>query len=356
MKKVKILIVLLFTFSLTFSQKWTECNKGDNGKLNDIYVVNTSTAYAVGESESNIGMMTPMVLKTTDEGKTWENVGKNLPGMMSGTIITELLACYFINENIGWVAGRTMPVNCLFKTEDGGNTWMKQEIEGISPVCDIQFLDKNTGFACGTNGLFLRTENGGASWEQEKFADLDNYNSLHFFDKNKGIVVNYTSMGERIKKTEDGGKTWKTVYNKMTSDMLRGIYFVSDKTGFVSGEHGAVLKSTDGGNTWKELKISNHGSSTFEDFYFFSVNSGIAVSSANTVCKTSDGGKTWKNETSSIKDNFDLYAIDFKTKKISEKPIDENYKNVTYEAVGYTVGDECVIYKTNRQFTVKEKI
>ena len=65
--------------------------------------------------------------------------------------------------------------------------------------------------------------------------------------------------------------------------------------------------------------------------------------------------KTWKDE-SSVTVNLELFAIDFKTKKNKEEIIDDEYKNVTYEAVGYAAGEECVIYKTNRQFTVKEKI
>jgi len=356
MKKNSILIILVLFFLSGFSQTWEESynDKNDN-KLIDVSVVTTSVVYAVGESvNGNMGMSSPSVLKTTNEGETWENVGKNLPGMMTGTIIIDLQACFFLDENTGWVAGNTMPSNCVFKTTDGGKNWKKQDIGVGIPICDIQFLDKNNGFACGTNGLFLKTNNGGDTWEKETHGATDNFNAMHFFNTKTGILVNYTSMSERIKMTKDGGSNLSSVYDKTTSDMLRGVYFVNDKFGFISGEHGAILKTEDGGQNWIEYK-TNHTSSTYEDLYFFNKNYGIAVAFVNGISVTTDGGKTWKNEESTITANINLCAIDFAIKKIKEENIDEKYKNVIYEAAGYTVGEGFIILKSTRQFTIKEE-
>lgn len=357
MKSTTILTVLIFLAANVFAQKWTRCNFEDEGPvLNDLSVVSTSTAYAVGASgQNNMGMLTATVLKTTDEGKNWKNIGKNLPGMLSGTVINDLKAVFFLNENTGWVGGAVLPSNCIFKTDDGGNTWEKQEMNSSAQVCDIQFINENIGFACGANGLFMKTTDGGNNWEEQTYDLTDNYYELHFFDAKTGILVNYTATGIQVKKTTDGGANWKKSFHNLELSQFVDCYFINSKVGYISGSGGIIIKTTDAGETWTILR-TNHNGSTIETVCFLGEKTGFAVSGDRIISRTSDGGKSWSDESISDSDGAALYEIDFKTKKIKEEPINDEYKNVTYEAVIYTVGDYMSVFKTNRQFVVKEEI
>lgn len=357
MKTTTVLAVLMLMATQMFAQKWTRCHYEDEGPvLNDLSVVSPSTVYAVGASgQTNMGMLEATVLKTADEGKTWKNIGKNLPGMLSGTVINDLKAVFFLNENTGWIGGAVLPSNCLFKTTDGGNTWNKQEFNSSAAVCDIQFIDENIGFACGANGLFMKTSDGGNTWEEQTHGPTDNYFELHFFDAQTGILVNYTSTGTQIKKTTDGGANWKKAFHNLELSQFVDCYFINSKVGYVSGSGGIIIKTTDAGDTWKTLR-TNHNGSTVETVCFLGEKTGFAVTNDRIISHTSDGGKTWADESISDSDGAALYEISFQTKKIKEEPLNDKYKNVTYEAVLYTAGDYSSVFKSKRQFVVKEKI
>ena len=80
---------------------------------------------------------------------------------------------YFLNENTGWVVGRGK----IWKTNDGGHSWINQFDKGTIYFRSIGFVDSLTGVACnlGTNefggqtdtNLIYRTTNGGGSLDAE---------------------------------------------------------------------------------------------------------------------------------------------------------------------------------------------
>jgi photosystem II stability/assembly factor-like uncharacterized protein len=53
----------------------------------------------------------------------------------------------------------------IYRTDDGGTTWVPQEIPEAGAVSKIRFRDKNIGWAiCGIYLCF--TENGGEKWDK----------------------------------------------------------------------------------------------------------------------------------------------------------------------------------------------
>ncbi len=80
--------------------------------LKELQFVSGSSGYIRGGNlQSNLGFL----LKTSDKGNTWKNIPFNY-GFLN--------TMFFINENIGYC----LVTQDIYKTTDGGNTWVKKVI------------------------------------------------------------------------------------------------------------------------------------------------------------------------------------------------------------------------------------
>jgi hypothetical protein len=66
----------------------------------------------------------------------------------------------FVNNNTGYACGE---FSTLIKTTNGGNNWFLLNNYGYTnrPFLHIKFIDENTGLITGPGGLILKTTNGG---------------------------------------------------------------------------------------------------------------------------------------------------------------------------------------------------
>jgi photosystem II stability/assembly factor-like uncharacterized protein len=221
------------------------------------------------------------IFKSSDKGVSW----KNISGDMKGAVITAF-ACYdttcFIggnkklyktstnSENLIDIfanlnAGATAYVNDMqalskdelyvitttsgaFSSVNGGTTFTKFDIPGITGGQDLAKLDNNTLILTGTSGKSRVSRDAGVTWEDAKLAvaiwevggifgdslyvlaksdvykikmaDLkagtytwvkqtvspdNNIHKMHIFDEDNAIVV---GLGQTFKTTGNKGKTW----------------------------------------------------------------------------------------------------------------------------------------------------
>ena len=78
--------------------------------------------------------------------------------MNSGTT-RNIVELFFIDADTGWYVARSPGM--IASTSDGGATWWFQANPvGVTPS-DIAFLDANTGWVSGLDGVMLKTETGG---------------------------------------------------------------------------------------------------------------------------------------------------------------------------------------------------
>lgn len=100
-----------------------------------------------------------LIQKTTNSGKTWvtQETGKE-------DILEDI---FFLNESTGWAVGEN---GVIIHTTNGGETW-KEQISGTEEILrSVRFVDKYTGWAVGGDlgvGAILTTNNGGKKWEVE---------------------------------------------------------------------------------------------------------------------------------------------------------------------------------------------
>lgn len=211
-------------------------------------------------------------------------------------VSNDLAACYFLNNNTGFITGKN---GILLKTTNGGVIWRNIFNEINYDVSAIHFLNSNTGWAYIENNInedssfILKTMDGGTLWNKY-FIDTNRavigISRIQFLDENTGYLTNYHSL----KKTTNGGINWQVILNERTGD----IHFLNSETGWAGVPMRRLFKTVDGGNQWEEttLPMIYHQLST--DIHFFDEKDGLYAGG---------WGYGWLYSTSNYGQNWNLY-------------------------------------------------
>jgi photosystem II stability/assembly factor-like uncharacterized protein len=233
------------------------------------------------DEKSGWGMSDTSVLRTTDGGATWYNVGPENPGQLG-----YFAASSFLDEQHGWILVpdvNDMLKGTLYSTSDGGGSWEDAQVPFGGG--DLHFLDEKDGWmmaslgaAAGSMGVAIfQTTDGGATWAQTYINDPNKPNagdSLPLGGLKDGLTtvnmqtawiggVIYTPGAIYLYRTNDGGATWQQAEVKAPDGYdqaeleTRGPTFLTPNAGYLpvttSSQNGvmlAVYASRDGGKSW----------------------------------------------------------------------------------------------------------
>ncbi|MBL7105297.1 MAG: T9SS type A sorting domain-containing protein [Bacteroidales bacterium] len=214
-----------------------------------------------GLAINNDGSIYDAFTRSTNGGNTWEAGTFN-----AGNGLSQLFA---IDADVCWAVFNTGADQGLYKTEDGGVTWVKKgDAYGSGSFANvIHFFDDMNGFAQGdpVDGYYelYVTTDGGENWTR-----IDELNIPAPTSGEYGITGNYCAVGDniwwgtnqgRIFRSTDKGYNWEvsmTVFgaaetvSSLMFDELNGFAFRS----YLNLGIEAVLNETnDGGVTWTEI-------------------------------------------------------------------------------------------------------
>lgn len=287
MKKISLLIILCSIFDLANAQ-WNKCLEGQGTEA--IFTTEAShfigcTGWVVG-GHTNLVTTFPfnIIFKTTDCGDHWDTL------IFSGN--DGLRDVYFVDENIGYVVGGNNGGGTIsvYKTLDGGNAWnpLGQSYFANIGLNNVQFLNADTGYVCGTNGAVYRTEDGGDTWIDVSLSNAIYLDAMHFLNADVGMVSSATFGGHFVYKTEDAGLTWQEINLNLGNNFgLSSIQFFNENDVVGLNTEGPstyfnYVKSTDGGATWNILfgQGQNENSGAFntdgDNLHFLNENEGYA--------------------------------------------------------------------------------
>lgn len=227
-----------------------------------------------------------------------------------------LNAVFFSDPKSGWAVGHDA---VILKSTDEGKTWTQSfsAPEDQKPLMDILFLDASTGFAVGAYGSFYETADAGKTWKSRKLLETPkappptvkkgkaaadasadtgskdaeedrHFNAIVKLGEKRLIIVGEAGM---LLKSDDTGKSW----TKITSP-YKGSYFgaiqAQDGSVLIYGLRGKIYRSTDAAlKDWKLVEnksvASLMGSTRLPD--------GMVVLSglAGTVLTSRDNGATF---------------------------------------------------------------
>jgi len=277
--KKLIYIILIFSFPISVNCQWFSQASGTSRHLFGLDVVNENVVYCAAQQGENV--------KTTNGGITWYSI--------TPPVLDNYGGCSFINPDTGIFVG---PPGQLIRTTDGGASWtvIYHQLSGLR---NVQFVNSNWVYACGTSAI-IRSTDSGLSWSM-----LQNFNygiaNLYFTDSLTGTIVG--SLGF-IATTSNGGTNWTQRYMMLpvqfADSTLYSLQFVNSLTGYISGNLGIFVKTTNGGINWNYIPSGTIA--LLQAIYFTSENVGVYVASAGRIYKTTNGGNNWMQQNSGTTD------------------------------------------------------
>ena len=259
--------------------------------------------------------------RTVDAGATWQRF--NWPAQVNDVNIT------FVDQDHGWVGAAPS----LLHTNDGGKTWQKLSAMGLPAGASVlQFCNLQTGWATDySTGELYMTQDGGQSWKQQSLEGLSLTQNSGQSQKQPSLVnaqgkvvkmpsgiieklmfingtTGYFEAGDNssprqwsVYITQNSGKTWQRSGGVLSEPDVRTLLdttHISADTVDPSTGNWIMLLLTLKNGQWVATRLNQPSPGGVADFSFTSVQNGVAlIGGANrsfTVYRTSDGGKTWQ--------------------------------------------------------------
>jgi len=285
------------------------------------------------------------VWRTTDGGRTWENISD---GYFGGSIGAVEVAQS--DHNVIYVGGGEQTVRGnvssgygVWKTEDAGKTWKSLGLDKSRHISRMRVHPENADivYAAVMGNLYKPTEergvykstDGGESWKKVLFAnDMAGAVDLTFDPNNPRILyastwriertpysLNSGGEGSALWKSTDSGETWTEISNNegFATDTLGiiGVAVSPQNSNRVwamveNKEEGGLYRSEDAGKTWS--LVNSDRSLRQRAWYYTRVyadtNDEEVVYVLNvSYHKSTDGGKTFESSNAPHGDHHDLW-------------------------------------------------
>lgn len=187
--------------------------------------------------------------------------------------------------------------------------WLQAKVPTIQMLTAIDFVDENTGWAVGHDGLILKTTDKGATWtvsldglSVQKQKNISNLKQAR--EKLKALKAQYEAAEAEAREDmamdiEDAEYDIESAENKLNKPVytspLLDVYFADSQNGYAVGAFGSFWMTSDGGENWVDLsaKVPN------EDGFHFNALTGangyvFAAGEMGMVIRSKDKGATWE--------------------------------------------------------------
>ena len=224
------------------------------------------------------------VILLSDDGKQYRQA-RSVPTRTMLTSVT------FIDRNTGWAAGHD---GVVLKTTDGGEHWnlLRQQYGQEQPILSIWFGDADKGLAVGLFGMALGTSDGGATWNEIKLSNGDaaDRHLYRIVATASGALLIMAEAGT-VFRSEDGGKHWDVIDSGEKGSLWSAAAFSENgaSTVVAVGMRGHIIRSTDDGKSWQAVASGTTQSLT--DITQLSGRELAAGGMGGTVLRSTDGGR-----------------------------------------------------------------
>jgi photosystem II stability/assembly factor-like uncharacterized protein len=228
-----------------------------------------------------------------------------------------------VSATTAWTSGS---LGTVLRTTDRGASWEQVGPPGTSSLQfrDVESFDANNAailsIGTGSDSRIYRTADGGAHWALGFVNDDPNafYDCMTFFDSKRGLAVSDPPDGKkfRIIATSDGGYSWHVVDPAGMPAALPGEFAFAASGQCLVSDHGhrawlatgggaqaRVFRSDDRGQTWSvsATAIPSSPSAGIFALAFRGQQHGLAVggdflaptASPDNFALTRDGGRSW---------------------------------------------------------------
>jgi photosystem II stability/assembly factor-like uncharacterized protein len=211
------------------AENWNELFSEPNFNCNELYFINASSGFAVGNK----------IFRTTNGGVNWLKAANIQP-----QLIGYLVDVVFINELIGVAVGSSTSGSIIYRTSDGGFTWNGSAIGFYNLLNSVTKAGDSTLVVFSSLGNVIRSTNAGLNWVIND-PIVNTGVQMQFINNTTGFLCGRS--GSSMMKSTNSGLNWFAIQGPCLS--IDGFYFLNENTGTViSYVYGSIMKTTTGGN------------------------------------------------------------------------------------------------------------
>jgi photosystem II stability/assembly factor-like uncharacterized protein len=287
-------------------------------------VLTTEPTTTVGKANTIPGQARAF-MRSTDGGKTWEDLSDGLPvhmklpnvGVKNNQIHLGLGSTLYVGTGaplgLSWAKHETnlnVDISQIFYSRSGvligiygeglyrellAGSGVWAPLTGTLPDNTIRtFIERSNGhMLAGTESGVFRSTDGGAHWD--KVLNTPQINGVF---EHEGVLIATYYTG--IARSTDDGTTWEKVFSQPMTFPYQVRPYENGLMGLIEYQHEdfkqntcAITTSTDGGKTWK---IDNLGfdSKSYQVGSFVQSGQNLLMSHNKGISRSADGGKTWE--------------------------------------------------------------
>lgn len=251
--------------------------------IDELLITNTGTILA--GLYPNAGVNNGGLYRSTDNGTTWQLADARFGGSGVEAIVQRGTTIYASSNQNG-----------VARSTDDGATWtFPSSTLNATNIVSLLFLDDRNAIAGNGVGHLLRSSDAGEMWTIA--FSLPGQPSIFSLDRlNSGTLLAGTNFGG-IYRSTDNGSTWTLSSDGLTSIEPASMAINSKgevhASFSISGNQGAIQKTSDQGQSWTEIQNPPSGASLLA---FGPSDELYVMSYAGGPFYTVDNGATWTSD------------------------------------------------------------
>jgi len=130
----------------------------------------------------------------------------------------------------------------ILYSDDQGKRWTQANVPLSSDLTDVCFASPRKGWVVGHDGVVLHSTDGGATWIKQ----LDGFTALKIMQKY--YVAHPAKDPEANERLQSNVKQ---LVQEGADKPFLGVWFDSEKSGFIVGNFNLIFRTKDGGRSWE---------------------------------------------------------------------------------------------------------
>jgi hypothetical protein len=195
-----------------------------NSRIYDVNFIDSESGWVLWNESNGDGSQTLSISHTSDQGRNWIDTSVRTFTVYDPDANLETASIFWLDANTGWISikresSSNVSIGSLFRSDDGGNTWMQLSL----PVGDpVYFATREIGWVAGGAGgdEFYSSRDGGNTWKPQILtapSGMIVQNPFYFLptfeNSNTGTLPVLVNGGNESQlefyASGDGGQSWE---------------------------------------------------------------------------------------------------------------------------------------------------
>ncbi len=273
-------------------EKWTQIRYGNSTKFQPYAVAFAGSGAWAYRAYHNKSYLKKMIGSSPT---SWQDLR---------TFTFRINALNFKNNQLGFIAGDG---GRLIRSQNGGNVWYPANYTTTKNLMDIDIRGNNI-WVVGQDNTIAYSPDNGVNWQEINpgLRKNNTFTGVSFSTPKMGWITGYQGSSAIILHTRNGGKNWAVqtgnIQNATKKFIPRDIHATEAGWVYIVGTKASFIMTTDEGKTWKPALNLRLGEKTTLNKIAFPVSRiGWITGDHGRVLKTIDAGFHWDLEPTPIR-------------------------------------------------------